>query len=235
MSNDMPFIVLKNVSRKYKQGTNEIYALKDISISIKRGEFVTIVGKSGSGKSTLLNVLAKIDHITDGEIMVNGIDIGRISPGDAACWRGRNIGIVFQFFQLIPTLTVLENILLPMDLIKSIPLFKRKKRALELLDRIGLIGHNNQFPFELSGGEQQRCAIARALANDVPILFADEPTGNLDSASAEQIIKLFGQLKQEKKTVVMVTHERDRIPHSDRTIGLLDGSVAEDIRYQENA
>lgn len=223
-------ITLKNVGKKYRNEAGEYPVLKPLTLDIQQGEFTVIMGRSGSGKSTLLNLLTGVDKPSEGEVWVNRTLINQLDESKMAQWRGANIGIVFQFFQLIPTLSVLENLLLPMDLVQVIEARKRKHRALELLRKVGLDGHAGKMPGALSGGEQQRVAIARALANDVNILVADEPTGNLDSVNAEIIHDLFRQLKQEGKTVLMVTHEREMIPGATRKILLKDGIVIEDIR-----
>lgn len=218
-------VELNSVSRAYIVGRQKVYALKDINLRINRGEFITIIGKSGSGKSTLLNLLACIDRATEGSIKVNGRDIYSLDKTSINKWRGNNLGIVFQFFQLLPTLTVFENVLLPMELVGAIPWKQRKSRAISLLEKVGLDNHINKYPFELSGGEQQRCAIARALSNNAPIIIADEPTGNLDSLTGRKIFKLLGDLKKDDKTIIMVTHEKEGNSYSDRTIELLDGQM----------
>lgn len=222
-------ISLKNIKKVYKTEAGEYAVLKDVNLEIGAGEFVVIQGKSGSGKSTLLNILTGVDKPTNGDVVINKINITNFDEGKMAEWRGKNIGIIFQFFQLIPTLSVLENILLPMDLVKKIPSKDRESKAMRLLEKVGLQKHANKMPSALSGGEQQRVAIARALANDVPILVADEPTGNLDSKNAEAIFELFFKLRQEGKTVVMVTHERDTIKGASRKILIKDGEITDDI------
>ncbi|MFZ5989474.1 MAG: ABC transporter ATP-binding protein [Bacillota bacterium] len=222
-------ISLKNIKKVYKTEAGEYAVLKDVNLEIGAGEFVVIQGKSGSGKSTLLNILTGVDKPTNGDVVINKINITNFDEGKMSEWRGKNIGIIFQFFQLIPTLSVLENILLPMDLVKKIPSKDRESKAMRLLEKVGLQKHANKMPSALSGGEQQRVAIARALANDVPILVADEPTGNLDSKNAEAIFELFFKLRQEGKTVVMVTHERDTIKGASRKILIKDGEITDDI------
>ena len=226
---EQKIIELKSVSRIYKMGTQKDYALENINLTIKKGEFVTIVGKSGSGKSTLLNMLAYIDKASSGTVFINGQDIYKQNKKHINKWRGINIGIVFQFFQLLPTLTVLENVMLPMELTGAIPRNIRKLRAFNILEKVGLSNHIRKYPFELSGGEQQRCAIARAIANDAPILIADEPTGNLDSNTGTKILELLADLKAEGKTILMVTHERQDNRISDRKIELSDGKIISDI------
>lgn len=221
-------ISLKNIVKKYENEAGVYNVLKQVSLEIAPGEYAVIMGRSGSGKSTLLNILTGIDKPTSGDIVVNNTSIKAFNESKMAEWRGDNIGIVFQFFQLIPTLSVLENLLLPMDLVKKIPAAKRKQRAMELLEKVGLAKHANKMPHALSGGEQQRVAIARALANDAPLLIADEPTGNLDSANAEAIFKLFKNLNKEGKTIIMVTHEREMIEGATRKIIMRDGKIVED-------
>ncbi|MBT9500853.1 MAG: ABC transporter ATP-binding protein [Burkholderiaceae bacterium] len=201
-------------------------ALSEVSFEIARGEFVAIVGQSGSGKSTLLNLLAGIDRPASGEVIVAGQALHSLSERALSAWRGRGIGIVFQFFQLLPTLTAAENVMLPMDLCKHGPAAERRGRALRLLERLGVADQADKFPAALSGGQQQRVAVARALANDPPILLADEPTGNLDSRNAEALLQVLAELvRDEGLTVVMVTHERHAMQRAMRSIQLVDGRV----------
>lgn len=218
-------IEIRDVSRTYEIGSARFPALADIDLTIDKGEFVAIVGKSGSGKSTLMNMIAGIDRPSAGDVVVDGTDVAALSQDQVALWRGRTIGVVFQFFQLLPTLTVAENVMLPMDFGRKVPPGERADRALELLRRVGIAHLASKLPTTLSGGEQQRAAIARALANDPPILVADEPTGNLDSATTESIFDLFDELTGQGKTLVMVTHERDVARRVDRTVTLLDGRI----------
>ena len=209
-------ITLQDVIKQYRTGDVTYTALKGVSLEIRRGTFVAILGKSGSGKSTLLNMFTGIDRPTEGTVTVDNTDITHMGEGKLAKWRGRTIGIVFQFFQLLPTLSVLENVMLPMAFVNTIPSNQRSLVARQLLDRVGLNEHIHKFPGALSGGQQQRVAIARALANDPPIIVADEPTGNLDTATAEDIFVLFEELVEAGKTVVIVTHDDDlaaRVPH----------------------
>ncbi|MBI5115750.1 ABC transporter ATP-binding protein [Candidatus Poribacteria bacterium] len=234
MSNRPDFIQLRNVSKRFASAAGRFDALKDIDFSISQGEHVAIVGKSGSGKSTLLNMLTGIDHPSRGTVTVNGTEVHTLNESRLATWRGQNIGIVFQFFQLIPTLTILENVLLAMDFVYAIPKHERKQRAMALLKQVGLDQHVNKLPTALSGGEQQRAALARALANDPPIVVADEPTGNLDSKTTEIIMNLFAQLVGAGKTVIIVTHEKNSGPVYDRIITLKDGMVIGDRRGDES-
>ena len=229
-----PIIELKNISKVYSSLAGDFTAVNNISLDFHKGAFVSIVGKSGSGKSTFLNLLTGIDRATSGEIHVNGTDVNKFKEKNISVWRGENIGIIFQFFQLMPTLTAVENIMLPMDLVGVISKKTRKEKALQLLEKVGLNRHADKFPSELSGGEQQRVAIARAMANKPPVIVADEPTGNLDVENSRNIISLFEKLnKEEGKTIIMVTHEREKIIPASRTIELSDGKVIKDAFTEE--
>ena len=222
-------IKLENVKKMYNIGEQGFWALKGVDLQISRGEFIAIVGRSGSGKSTLLNLLGGIDTPTEGKVIVNGKEINGLKENQLSLFRGENIGFVFQFFQLMPTLTVLENILMPMDFSKRIPAPKRKVRAESLLAKVGMKSHADKFPSALSGGEQQRVAIARALANDPDIIFADEPTGNLDSNIAQEIFNLLKSLASDSKNVIMVTHNNELAERCERIIRINDGLIIEDI------
>jgi putative ABC transport system ATP-binding protein len=230
---DTRLIELRKVTKTFKSGEGSFTALKQIDLHIAGGEFVIVVGKSGSGKSTLLNILAGIDRPTSGEIVVSCTPVHSLNESDTAVWRGKTIGVVFQFFQLLPTLTVVENVILPMDFCNTYPFREREPRAMQLLERVGVAQHANKLPSALSGGEQQRVAICRALANDPPIILADEPTGNLDSQTTETVLGLFSKLVEDGKTVVMVTHERNNIPGIARKITLNDGVIMSDTSMQE--
>ena len=219
-------IAFEHVSRHYATGRGTVVALDDVSLSVERGEWVAIVGPSGSGKSTLMNLIAGIDRASSGGVHVAGHDLTRLSEERLARWRGRQVGIVFQFFQLMPTLTVHENVLLPMELRGGMR--GRDARALALLDRVGVADLADKLPTELSGGEQQRVAIARALANDPAILLADEPTGNLDSATGERVIALLRELATTERTLVIVTHDERLAARAPRVITLADGRIAQD-------
>ncbi len=218
-------IDLRQVSKNYEGKAGTFAALRQLDLQVKKGEFVAIVGKSGSGKSTLLNILSGIDNPTSGEVFVAGTAVHTLNQNQMAIWRGINIGVVFQFFQLLPTLTVLENVMLPMDFCNTFPPRERKARALKLLEQVGVAEESSRLPALLSGGQQQRAAIARALANNPPILLADEPTGNLDSQTADAMLQLFKELAVSGKTVVMVTHERDVAQWVSRTVVLADGEI----------
>lgn len=225
-------VSLAKVSKSYQAEDNLFYAVNNLELTIQRGEFVSIIGKSGSGKSTLLNLISAIDKPSSGRVEVHGADLSAIKTKDIDRWRGLNIGLVFQFFQLIPTLTVIENILLAMDFCKTIPANQRQTRALGLLEEVMLIDKANKFPSILSGGEKQRVAIARALANNPPLILADEPTGNLDSATAETIFELFSHLNRQGKTVVMVSHDPACERYSKRTIRISDGLIIKDSQSE---
>jgi putative ABC transport system ATP-binding protein len=218
-------ISLQQVSKTYETPAGKFSALKQIDLDIRPGEFVGVVGKSGSGKSTLLNMLAGIDRPSSGSVAVAGTEIHALSENKLAIWRGRNVGFVFQFFQLLPTLTAAENVMLPMDFSKSLPFRERRQRALSLLERVAVASHADKLPATLSGGEQQRVAIARALANEPPLVLADEPTGNLDSVTATAILDLFRDMANGGTTVVIATHEADIARVIDRTIEISDGSI----------
>jgi putative ABC transport system ATP-binding protein len=218
-------ISLHQVNKKYETPAGEFAALRDVDVEIRAGEFVGIVGKSGSGKSTLLNMIAGIDRPSSGMVTVAGTTIHVMPENKLAAWRGRNVGFVFQFFQLLPTLTAVENVMLPMDFCKTFPPRERRKRAETLLESVGVGPHGDKLPATLSGGEQQRVAIARALANDPPLVVADEPTGNLDSITARGILDLFRALANQGTTVVIATHEPDIVRVSDRKIQIADGAL----------
>ena len=218
-------ISLQQVSKTYETPAGKFSALRHIDLEIRPGEFVGVVGKSGSGKSTLLNMVAGIDRPSSGSVAVAGTPIHSLSENKLAVWRGRNVGFVFQFFQLLPTLTVAENVMLPMDFSKSLPFRERRKRALALLERVAVGRHADKLPATLSGGEQQRVAIARALANEPPLVLADEPTGNLDSVTATAILDLFRDMANQGTTVVIATHEADIARVIDRKVEISDGSI----------
>lgn len=224
MSNAL--IDVRNVSRVYTMGARTLYALRDVTVQVKQGEFVSVIGPSGSGKSTLLNLVGGIDQPTKGEVWVDGTRIDAMGENALAIFRRSHIGIVFQFFQLLPTLTALENVTLPMEL-RGDGSKNRRERAEEMLARVGLAARMTQLPGELSGGEQQRVAIARALVNDPPILLADEPTGNLDTANAEGIVALLRELADAGKTILLITHEANLARAAHRSILMRDGQIVE--------
>jgi putative ABC transport system ATP-binding protein len=223
-------IEVSDVVKTYPLPAGDVVAIDHLSLTVEPGEFVAVVGRSGSGKTTLLNLLAGIDRATSGTVRVAGADLGSLSESDLAGWRGENVGLVFQFFQLLPTLTVIENVMLPMDFARKIPVRERRERAQALLERVGVADQADKVPATLSGGQQQRAAIARALANEPPILLADEPTGNLDSATASAVLELFADLNADGQTIVVVTHERDIRAIASREVTLVDGRVVTDER-----
>jgi len=223
-------IELLNLTKRYPGPNGGTCALQALSLALPAGEFVAIVGKSGSGKSTLINLIAGIDRPTEGEVHVAGTALQALDESRLAAWRGRNVGVVFQFFQLLPTLTILENVMLPMDFCATYPKPLARQRALRLLSDVGIAEHADKLPSALSGGQQQRAAIARALANDPPLIVADEPTGNLDTATADAVLALLAALAQRGKTVLMVTHERDVSRIADRVITLADGHLVDNVR-----
>jgi putative ABC transport system ATP-binding protein len=220
-----PAIVLRGVSKVYESAAGKFTALKSINLQLGYGEFISIVGKSGCGKSTLLNMMTGIDHPSVGEVIVGNKHIYEMSESQRALWRGRNLGVVFQFFQLLPTLTLLENTMLPMDYCKTYPFYERPARARELLKLVGLEEQADKLPAAVSSGQQQCAAIARALSTDPNILLADEPTGNLDSRSAENILTLFEKLVSQGKTILIVTHDPSITQRTDQTILLSDGEI----------
>ena len=220
-----PLISMTAVSKAYDSAAGSIVALRDVSLDVHQGEFVAVIGKSGSGKTTLINLLTGIDSPSAGTIRVASTNVHTLDQEDLSAWRGRSVGIVFQFFQLLPTLTVAENVMLPMDFCNSYPTAQRHARAMDLLAQMGIADQANKLPAALSGGQQQRAAIARAMANDPPLIVADEPTGNLDSRTSEEVMEFFARLVAAGKTVVMVTHERDLGRYCARSIRLMDGTV----------
>lgn len=223
--NNGAIISLRDVHKYYKTAVGDYHALNSIDLQIEPGEFVSIIGKSGSGKSTLLNMITGIDRPTSGEVYVNEVPVHELNENKMARWRGKNLGIVFQFFQLLPTISVIENIMLPMDFCRTYPVREREKRALELLEMVELKDHAYKLPTALSGGQQQRIAIARALANDPPIVIADEPTGNLDSKTAESVFALFNDLVSKGKTIIIVTHDSGLAKQTHRTALITDGEI----------
>ncbi len=218
-------IDLRSVDKYYKSPAGDYHALKSIDLCICAGEFVSIIGKSGSGKSTLLNMITGIDRPTTGEVYVNSTAIHAMSENQLAAWRGENLGIIFQFFQLLPALNLKQNVILPMDLAGKYKARERRERAEHLLEIVGLADQMHKLPSMVSGGQQQRAAVARALANDPPLIIADEPTGNLDSKTAATIFDLFNQLVAEGKTVIIVTHDSSLAKHAHRTALITDGEI----------
>jgi ABC-type lipoprotein export system ATPase subunit len=221
-------IELQKVIKTYKNAAGEFTVLKGVNLLLRKGEFVAIVGKSGSGKSTLLNMITGIDHPSSGKVVIGGTDIYQMSESARSLWRGRNLGVVFQFFQLLPMLTLLENVMLPMDYVGMYDFYERPSRAMQLLKLVGLEEQADKLPVSVSTGQQQSAAIARALANDPPVICADEPTGNLDTRSADIIIKLFESLVKKGKTIAMVTHDPSLTGRTTRTIIISDGELIDE-------
>jgi putative ABC transport system ATP-binding protein len=223
-------IDLREITKAYETPAGSFVALDRVSLVVPQGQFLAVVGKSGSGKSTLINLIAGIDRPSRGEINVANTGLNDLSESKLAAWRGRNVGIVFQFFQLLPTLTIAENVILPMDFSAIFPARERQQRALAILNRIGIADQANKLPATLSGGQQQRAAIARALACGPSVLLADEPTGNLDTHTADSILELFAGLAASGTTVVIVSHEREIANIVDRVVTLADGQIVSDDR-----
>ncbi|PPD45224.1 MAG: ABC transporter ATP-binding protein [Methylobacter sp.] len=230
----MPNIIqLDNVHKAYTLGSITTPVLHDINLNITPGEFVAIVGPSGNGKSTLLNLLTGIDRPCQGQVQVNGAALHKLKEEQLSKWRGANVGIVFQFFQLLPSLNLLQNIQLPMDFVGKLPKRERLERARYLLNLVGLDAQAKQLPGQVSGGQQQRAAIARALANDPALIVADEPTGNLDTATADAVFDLFSTLQQQGKTLVMVTHNEELAQSASRRIAIHAGRIHQDSLHSE--
>ena len=223
-------IELRQVTKAYQGEAGTFRALKGIDLCVDTGESVAVIGKSGSGKSTLLNMLTGLDRPTSGQVLVGNTQVHVLSENRLAVWRGRNIGVIFQFFQLLPTLTVLENVMLPMDFCGVYLPRERWERAIRLLKQVEMDKHAHKLPSAISGGQQQRVAIARALANDPPIVVADEPTGNLDSKTAQSIFELFEALVEQGKTIVIVTHDTDLAKRTTRIVTLADGEIVDSRR-----
>lgn len=223
-----PVVEIIDVVKSFPVGDGEITVLKGLSFNVTNGEFVSIVGPSGNGKSTLLNMITGIDRPTDGQVIVTGREVHKMSENKLAAWRGQHVGIVFQFFQMLPALSLLQNIILPMDFSKKYSRREKRERAMHLLEIVGLADQANKLPSMVSGGQQQRAAIARALANDPELIVADEPTGNLDTRTAEDVFNLFGKLVDEGKTMIMVTHNKELSRRVPRVVEIIDGKIARD-------
>jgi len=221
-------IDLRKLVKVYDTGEVPFTALRDVDLEIHAGEFVGLIGKSGSGKTTLINMITGIDRPTSGEVLIAGTPVHALNENQLAIWRGKTIGVVFQFFQLLPTLTVIENVMLPMDFCNVHDPLDRPEYALHLLEQVEMADQAYKLPSALSGGQQQRVAIARALANDPPIIAADEPTGNLDSKTADAVFTLFEELVERNKTIVMVTHDNDLAARVRRALHVVDGEIAEE-------
>lgn len=221
-------VQIKDVVKSFKVGDNDITILKGISFDVKTGEFVSIVGPSGNGKSTLLNMITGIDRPSDGEVLVTGKPVHKMSENQLAAWRGENVGIIFQFFQMLPALSLLQNVILPMDFANKYSTRERRERAMHLLEIVDLADQADKLPSMVSGGQQQRAAIARALANDPPLLVGDEPTGNLDSRTAQDVFELFSQLVEQGKTMLMVTHDKELAKRVPRVVEITNGKITRD-------
>ena len=227
--NDYDYVVqIKDVYKSFKVGDGEVTILKGISFDVKDGEFVSIVGPSGNGKSTLLNMITGIDRPSDGEVLVTGRDLNNMSENQLAAWRGGNVGIIFQFFQMLPALSLLQNVILPMDFANRYRPKERRERAMQLLDTVGLADQADKLPSMVSGGQQQRAAIARSLANDPPLIVADEPTGNLDTRTAQDVFDLFTELVESGKSMLMVTHDKELARRVPRVVEITNGKITRD-------
>ena len=222
-------IELRDVQKSYVSAAGEFCALRGINLQINAGEFVSVIGKSGSGKSTLLNMVTGIDRPTAGEVLVNGTAVHKLDENQLAGWRGDNLGIIFQFFQLLPALSLMQNVILPMDLAGKYKPRERRERAEHLLEIVELADQRHKFPSMVSGGQQQRAAMARALANDPPIVIADEPTGNLDSKTAAKVFNLFNALVEQGKTIIIVTHDSSLARRAHRTALITDGEIVNEF------
>jgi len=225
LRNNGSIIKLNDVVKSYTTPAGDFHALKKVSVSIDKNEFLCIVGKSGAGKTTFLNMISGVDSITNGEVHVNGTSVHAMSEDELALWRGLNLGVIYQSFELMPMLTLMENVMLPMDFCHLYSRGKSRERARELLRMVELEDHMHKLPGAISGGQQQRVAIARALANDPPVIIADEPTGRLDSTTAETILDIFEKLVKEGKTVVMVTHDASAAQRATRVLQIVDGEI----------
>ena len=221
-------VQVKDVYKSFKVGDGEVTILKGISFDVKDGEFVSIVGPSGNGKSTLLNMITGIDRPSGGDVLVTGRDLNQMSENQLAAWRGENVGIIFQFFQMLPALSLLQNVILPMDFANKYRPKERRERAMELLETVGLGDQASKLPSMVSGGQQQRAAIARSLANDPPLIVADEPTGNLDTRTAQDVFDLFSQLVESGKSMLMVTHDKELARRVPRVVEITNGKITRD-------
>jgi len=230
MQTSSNIIEIKNVVKSFPVGDKNVTILKGVSFDVKQGEFVSIVGPSGNGKSTLLNMITGIDRPSEGEVIVTGQEVHHMSENKLAAWRGENVGVIFQFFQMLPALSLLQNVVMPMDFANKYTPKERRERAMSLLEMVGLADQAEKLPSMVSGGQQQRAAIARALANDPPLLVGDEPTGNLDSRMAGEVFDLFSQLVSQGKTMIMVTHDKELARRVPRVVEIMDGKITRDER-----
>ncbi len=225
-----PLLDLHKVSKRYHSLSGEVLALKGIDLQVTAGEFVVVTGKSGSGKTTLVNMITGLDRLSSGEVWVAGAAMHRMSMEQTSMWRGRVMGIVFQTFELLPSLTIQQNVMLPMDFAHRYSLEQQRQRALDLLEQVGIGEHAYKRPGQISGGQQQRVAVARALANDPAVIIADEPTGSLDSGTSHIVVEIFERLASQGKLVLLVTHDRDIARRASRAITLADGEVVDERR-----
>ena len=223
-----PLIQIHDVVKTYESEAGEFTALRGVNAAIGRGQFVSVVGKSGAGKSTLVNMITSVDHLTSGEIIIDGTSVHDLGENQVSLWRGRNLGVIYQSFELLPMLSLLENVMLPMDFCGLYHPRKSPERAMHLLSQVGLADHVHKPPTRISGGQQQRVAIARALANDPAIILADEPTGNLDSATADEIVRLFEDLVSQGRTVIMVTHDESLARRATHRLRIADGEIVDE-------
>ncbi len=224
-STERTLIRLRQLVKEYKGGAGRVIALKDLNLDVQEGEFLVVTGKSGSGKTTFVNMVTGLDRVTRGEVWVGNVPVHKLGAEKVARWRGQTVGVVFQSFELLPTLTIFQNVLLPMDFAHRYSRRQRHTRAMHLLERVGIAEHAHKLPSAISGGQQQRVAIARALANDPQLLVADEPTGSLDSATARAVLDVFEDLVLQGCTVVLVTHDEDIAARAQRAIVLSDGKI----------
>ena len=232
MTSEPAFISLRGVTKAYKTPAGDFFALKGIDAEIARGEFIGILGKSGAGKSTLVNLVTGVDHLTAGEIWVDGVPVHKLNENQAAAWRGRSVGVIYQSFQLMPNLSLLDNISLAMDFAGLYRPRRSREQAQALLEEVELGEHARKLPMDISGGQQQRVAIARALANDPPVLIADEPTGRLDSTTAEHIFRIFEDLVKRGKTILMVSHDPGFFQRYSRILWIADGRFTDQPQFE---
>jgi putative ABC transport system ATP-binding protein len=230
--NNGAFISLRNVVKAYKTPAGDFLALKGLDVDIQRGEFVGILGKSGAGKSTLVNIITAVDHLTEGEVWVDGVAVHKLTENQAATWRGRNLGVIYQTFQLMSTLSLMDNVMLAMDFSNTYRPIRSQERAIGLLRQVEIEEHARKLPGAISGGQQQRVAIARALANDPQILVADEPTGRLDSITAETIFGIFEALVAQGRTILMVSHDPSFYRRYSRVLWIADGSFTDQPQFE---
>jgi putative ABC transport system ATP-binding protein len=231
-SDQGPFISLRGVVKAYKTPAGDFLALKGIDVDIQRGEFVGILGKSGAGKSTLVNMITAVDHLTEGEVWIDGVAVHKLNENQAAGWRGRNLGVIYQSFQLMSTLSLLDNVMLGMDFSNTYRPRRSPERAMDLLRQVEIAEHARKLPSTISGGQQQRVAIARALANDPPILVADEPTGRLDTVTAETIFSIFEKLVAQGHTILMVSHDPSFYRRYSRVLWIADGMLTDQPQFE---